>query len=157
MSHAGISRPQNWVLGWAYVPQTPSHLPKLLLHALQVLATQQLAQLELKLTDHILVSRQDTGCGSPASHCLRAGPPLSLSSPAQYRNTLSTHHQGIHIYDEQLMRWLIGFLDLQVGSLCTGSILCEEGVLSRRAVCASREGDLGLLECSGRLPFAAAA
>lgn len=42
-------------------PQTPTHLPKLLLHILQVLATQLLAQLELKLTDHILASRQDTG------------------------------------------------------------------------------------------------
>lgn len=55
-------------------PQTPAHLPKLPLHVLQVLATQLLAQLELKLTDHILASRQDTGCRSPASHCLRAGP-----------------------------------------------------------------------------------
>lgn len=104
-------------------PQTPSHLPKLLLHVFQALEF----QLELKLTDHILVSRQDTGCGSPASHCLRAEPPLSLSSPAQCRHTHSTYHQGIYIYHEQLMRWLIGFLELQVGVLCTGSILCEEG------------------------------
>lgn len=84
--------------------------------------------------------------------------PLSLSSPAQCTGThLSTHQQGINIYDEKLMWWLIGFLELQVGALCTGSILCEEGVLSRRAVCESRERDLGLLECSGRLPFTAAA
>lgn len=49
------------------------------------------------------------------------------------------------------MQWLTGFLGLQAGALCTRSVLREEGVLGRRAACASREGALG------SLPFPAAA